>query len=172
MKTKKKTISPEALAAADRQLQEVRSAFDGVARLKPIERKRNLKLRRGGHQIVPLLAYVADKYSVMGPEISGAALSDALEYARALEPLVSAAKELLAALKDEQFHANGDLWRSSISVYGMLRKVAETHPEVATEMAPAVEWFRVRARGGKHAKNAAATVDATAPTKEDGEPTT
>jgi hypothetical protein len=156
MNTRQKPISPEALAATDRQLQDARSAFANVQRLKPIERKRKLKVRRGGHQIIPLLAYLADKYMVTGPGISGASLGDAMAYARSLEPLVSTATELLATLKDAQFQANGDMWRTSISIYGMLKKVSEANPEVATELEPVVEWFRVRARGGKHAQQAAA----------------
>ena len=156
MTTKQKNISPEALAATDRQLKDARAAFAGVQRLKPIERKRKLKVRRGGHQIVPLLAYIAEKYAVMGPEISGASLGDAMAYARSLEPLVSAAGELYATLKDAQFHANGTMWRTSISLYGMLRKVSEENPHVASELAPVVEWFRASARSGKHAERAAA----------------
>jgi hypothetical protein len=165
----KKHIPTATLQAIDHQLQQMIPTFAGVERLTPAERKRRLKLRRGGQQIVPTIATVASKYGVTASNASGASLMEAMEYARAIEEVLGSAISILAALKDAQFTANADTWIKTITLYGMLRKNAEHDPAVAAEIASAAEWFRVRSRAGKHgAKAEDATPTATASTEPEG----
>ncbi len=154
------------LQAIDHQLQQMMATFKDVEQLTPGERKRRLKLRRGGTQIVPTIAATATKYSITGTMATGESLMQAMKYAREIEGVLSSAIALLTALKNAQLTANADTWIKTITLYGMLRKNAEHDPAVAAELAGPTEWFRVRSRAGKHsAKSDAAASSATSSTE-------
>jgi len=159
-------IATATLQAIGHQLKQMMATFAGVERLTPGERKRRLKLRRGGQQIVPTIAAAATKYSITGTMATGESLMQAMQYAREIEEVLSSAIALLTALKNAQLTANADTWIKTITLYGMLRKNAEHDPAVAAELAVATEWFRVRSRAGKHAaKSDAAASSATSSTE-------
>jgi hypothetical protein len=119
-------------------------AIGPVQRLSPLERIRSAKIRRGGHQVVPLIATVATKYAITAPNMSGGALNASLAHVQLLDALLSASTESHATISDAHFSASNDMWASARSLYAMLKAVSTTNPSIATELQPVEEWFRYR----------------------------
>jgi hypothetical protein len=138
-------------------------ALGPVPRLSPLERRRSAKTRRGGHQVVPLIAAVATKYGIAAPAMTGGSLSASLARVQALDPLLSASAESHATISDAHFSASNEMWTSARALYRMLKTVGETNPSIATELKPVEEWFRAQ-RSAKKQPEATSTTPATAAT--------
>jgi hypothetical protein len=133
-------------------------AIGPIQRLSPLERIRSAKIRRGGHQVVPLIATVATKYGIDAPNISGDALDASLAHVQLLDALLSATTEFHAMISDAHFSASNGMWSSARSLYAMLKAVAKTNPSIATELQPVEEWFSYRKPAAPQAD--ASTADA------------
>jgi hypothetical protein len=120
------------------------ATFAYVERLTPEQRKRNLKIRRGAHQVIPQITDVARTFGVALPGASSDDLDAAMAHARALEPLLSAVAVLHATLADEYLTSQGDVWQRAMALYVMLRSAATTHMDLATSLTTIKAWFRLR----------------------------
>jgi hypothetical protein len=154
-KNKKPTLSSEAITRVVQALESASEPFADLPRLTPMERVRGIKLRRGGHQIIPTIAEVATKYGVAAPDMAGSDLDASFATAQDLAAVVRTAELVLRTAMDAQFNANGETWRAATSLYTMLKAAARSNPDIADEIAPIGEWFRARrksaavADGGK-----------------------
>jgi hypothetical protein len=147
MKKASTNPAPSSSTPIDETIQLIARATEAlgpIQRLSPLERIRSAKIRRGGHQVVPLIATVATKYGIDAPNISGDALDASLEHVQSLDALLSATAELYATISDAHFSASNGMWSSARSLYGMLKAVAKTNASIATEIRPVEEWFRYR----------------------------
>jgi hypothetical protein len=159
-KNKKPTLSSEAIARVVQALESASEPFAEIARLTPMERVRGIKLRRGGHQIIPTIAAVAAKYGVAAPDMAGADLEASFKAAQELAAVVSNAQLVLRTAMDAQFNANGETWRAATSLYTMLKTAARSNPDIADEIAPVGEWFRAKRKGSHAGKSNVTDTDA------------
>jgi hypothetical protein len=143
-KNTKASVSSEQIADVQRAVGLASKPFATLTRLTPAERKRNLKIRRGGHQVVPVVAELAAKYGVEAPDMSGDALAASFATSQELGALLSNVALLHATVSDAQFNVQGSLWKHTMSLYGMLRNAASGNPDIANELKPVEEWFRRR----------------------------
>jgi len=166
MKLSKKKVSSSSTPIDESKnlIVQATKAIGPVQRLSPLQRRRSAKVRRGGHQVVPLIAAVATKYGIAAPAMSGVALSASLARVQELDPLLSASAESHATISDAHFNASNEMWTSARALYKMLKTVGHTNPSIATELKPVEEWFRVQRAAKKQTENTSttpATADAT-----------
>jgi hypothetical protein len=152
-KNKKTTLSSEAITRLVQALESASEPFAELPRLRPVRRVRGIKLRRGGHQIIPTIAEVAAKYGVSAPDVAGSDLDASLANAQELAAVVRTAELVLRTAMDAQFNAIGETWRAATSLYTMLKTAARSNPEIADEIAPVGEWFKAKKKGSHTAKS-------------------
>ncbi len=160
MKPSKKKVSSSSSTPIDESTKlivQATKAIGPVQRLSALDRSRSAKVRRGGHQVVPLIAAVATKYGITAPAMSGVALSASLARVQELDPLLSASAESHATISDAHFTASNEMWTSTRSLYKMLKTVAKTNPSIATELAPVEAWFRARKSAATQAESTTTT---------------
>jgi hypothetical protein len=150
-------------SAVQKLVEEAQASVEGVTRMTPIERKRAVKLRRGAHQVLPLIAKLASKYSVQAPGTSVDDIASNIAYAQSLEPLLGAVGVLQGTLSDAHLSAQSSAWKTGTVSYGMLKRASKANVNLASELAPVTEWFRTKAKGEPKAKRSKKT-DTTAET--------
>ena len=165
MKLSKKKVSSSSTPIDESKnlIAQATKALGPVQRLSPLQRRRSAKVRRGGHQVVPLIAAVATKYGITAPAMSGVALSASLARVQELDPLLSASAESHATISDAHLTASNEMWTSARALYRMLKTVGTTNPSIATELKPVEEWFRIQ-RAAKKQPADTSTTTATAGT--------
>jgi hypothetical protein len=129
-------------SAIQKLVEEAQASLGSVGRLTPIERKRALKLKRGAHQVLPLIASIARKYSVQAPGASVDDMESNIAYAQSLEPVLGAVGVLQGTLSDAHLSAQSSAWMTGTVSYSMLKKASKANVSIANELAPVTEWFR------------------------------
>lgn len=140
----KASISPKQIAASHKLVTKASQPFERAPRLTATERKHLARLKRGAHQIIPLIASIARKHGVVPPDSSFDEMFSSLEYAQALEPLLGAVTVMQQTLKDQYLAHNASAWKTATVAYGMLSKAGEAKQSILDELAPVQEWFRHR----------------------------
>jgi hypothetical protein len=143
------SVGPKQIDEMNRLVGQVTEKLGSVVRRTPKERSRNLQIRRGAHQVIPMIASLAAKYGIEAPTVSGEKISTSLDTAQALQTLMSNADLLHQVLIDATYGAHRDAWRGALSLYGMLGKAAYADPNIANELQPVKEWFKARRKGTK-----------------------
>jgi hypothetical protein len=148
------------LVAIQKLVNEAQAPFANVVRLTPSAKQRTAKMKRGAHEILPLVAKLAQKYSVQAPGTSVADIQSNIDYAQSLEPLLGSVATLLETLKDAHLSAESAAWTTGTVSYGMMKKAAKANVNLANELAPVTEWFRNRAKGTKAEDTSATSTSA------------
>ncbi len=148
----KKKTNPEGtgtlnLAAIQKLVDEVRAPFANVVRLTAVEKKRMAKMKRGAHEILPLIAQLAKKYAVQAPGTSVDDITSSLTYAQSLEPLLGSVTALQGTLNDAHTGAESTAWKTGTVSYAMMKKASRANVNLANELKPVTEWFRHHAKG-------------------------
>jgi hypothetical protein len=159
----KASVSSKQIGEMNRLVAQATEKLGSVVRRTPKERARGLKIRRGAHQVIPMIASLATKYGIEAPTVSGEKISTSLDTAQALQTLVSNADLLHQTLVDANYGAQRDSWKGAMSLYGMLAKASDANVDIANELQPVKEWFRKRTKGTVPAATPTAT-PATTPT--------
>ncbi len=159
----KASVSPAQIGEMNRLVGQATEKLGSVVRRTPKERSRNLQIRRGAHQVIPMIASLAAKYGIEAPTVSGEKISTSLDTAQALQTLVSNADLLHQTLVDATYGAHRDAWKGALSLYGMLGKAAYADPNIANELQPVKEWFKARRKATKPTATPG-TATATTPT--------
>jgi hypothetical protein len=154
-------------SAIQKLVEEAQASLGTVGRLTPTERKRALKLKRGAHQVLPLIASIARKYSVQAPGASVDDMESNIAHAQSLEPILGAVGVLQGTLSDAHLSAQSSAWMTGTVSYSMLKKASKANVAIANELAPVTEWFRQnhaskKKAGGKKASATTATTPAQA----------
>jgi len=165
-KATKKTASSSSATIEEsiKLLAQATKAIGPVQRLSTLERSRGLKAKRGGHQVAPIIAAIANKYGVSIPGVNGDVINTALAQVQSLAPLVNAAADAHATISDAHTSASRSMWSASLALYTMLRRAAKVNPSIATELQPVEEWFRPRTPEATEGTATTGTTAATAAT--------
>jgi hypothetical protein len=160
----KASVSSKLIGEMNRLVGQATEKLGSVPRRTPKERSRSLKIRRGAHQVIPMIASLATKYGIEAPTVSGDKISSSFETAQALQTLLSNAELLHQTLIDANYGEQSAAWKGAMSLYGMLGKAADADPNIANELQPVKEWFKKRTKGTVPATTPTATPSATTPT--------
>ncbi|HEY2514618.1 MAG TPA: hypothetical protein VGI39_27325 [Polyangiaceae bacterium] len=135
------------VSAIQKLVEEAQSHFSAVVRMTTTDKKHAAKLRRGAHQVLPLIAKLATKYAVQVPGASTDDMTSNLDYAQSLEPLLGTVAVLHETLRDAHLNAQSSAWKTGVTSYGMMKKAAKANVSLSNELTPVAEWFRQRAKG-------------------------
>jgi hypothetical protein len=113
------------------------------------ERKRLLRMRIGGEQVVTDVAAMAERHSLSLPGASPGGMRNDLALAKLLAPVSNAADSFSQLLSDTILEAQSEAWWGTTANYTALARIAGGNPEIEAELKPVVEFFaRKRRRRG------------------------
>lgn len=122
--------------------------------LTPAQRKGLLKMRPDGAKIVTLVGRLCAKYGVASGDTPVDGMNADLLLSERIRPLTAAAGLLAQTLDDTELEAEGECWHAATANYSMLVVLARNNAQLASELAPARDFF---ATGRRAAKVAPAT---------------
>ncbi len=152
----KAPISPKQIEASITLVEKASQPFVGGPVFTKTDRLHHLKMKRGAHQIIPMIASLASKYGVVVPDLSPDEMRSSLQQAQAIESLLGTVAVLHQTLKDTYLSHNADAWKAATVTYAMLTSASRAKESLAQELVPVKEWFRYRSPKSKEAS--AATV--------------
>ncbi len=109
------------------------------------DRRRSLKLRKGGEKVVPTLLALSDRIGLSVPAYPTSAIQAHLDKLKALsrvhEAVVSAEKQLADAI----FQSQSQLWEGAVVHYSVLKRLGQSDGDIANALAPVTEFFAHKA---------------------------
>jgi hypothetical protein len=105
------------------------------------DRKRSLKLRKGGEKVIPTLLAISDRIGLSVPSHPTSAIRANLDKVKALSPVHESVVSAQKHLGDAIFEAQSASWEGATTHYVMLRRLAKTDGDVANALAPVTEYF-------------------------------
>jgi hypothetical protein len=132
------------------------------------DRRRTVKVRKGGEKYIPKLARAAVASGVTPSGYSIDEMTASAALVQKLEPLEETLTTLLKLVQDARVRASGATWDTATLVYSMLKPVAARDGKVATAILPVKAFFATGKRGSKtkNADPATATKATTTPATE------
>jgi hypothetical protein len=126
------------------------------------ERRRSLKLRKGGEKFIPTIVALCTRHGLRLPAYPLDVMTMQMDEASSLVPLQKQAHELLARIEGAiaRRHAGG--WTTATMMYSMLRRLGNNDGTVAETLSP-MEAFFAKPRGNAKRSKKPATPDAKAP---------
>jgi hypothetical protein len=118
------------------------------------DRKRSVKLRKGGEKVVPTILALSDRLGLSLPSHPTAAIQADLDKVKTLAPvhvgIVSAEKHLGDAI----FQAQSRIWEGATVHYTVLKRLAKTDGDIANALAPVTQFFAQKSPGIVKAEDA------------------
>jgi hypothetical protein len=105
------------------------------------DRKRSVRLRKGGEKVIPTILALANQFGVTvashptGPV--AADIAKAQQLAPIQKQLVTAEKQVSDAI----FSAESRAWEAATVLYSILKRLAKTNGDLATALAPVAQFF-------------------------------
>jgi hypothetical protein len=109
------------------------------------DRKRSLKLRKGGEKVVPTLLALSDRIGLNVPSHPTSAIQANLDKVKALSPVHESVVSAEKHLGDSIFQAQSKIWEGATVHYTVLRRLAKTDGDIANALAPVTEFFAQKA---------------------------
>ncbi len=111
------------------------------------DRKRAVRLRKGGEKVIPTITALSEQYGISVPSYPTAAITANVTQATSL---VALHKQLVTAtqqVSDAMFQADSKSWEGATVHYSVLKRLAKTNGTLATALAPVSEfWLFVESR--------------------------
>ena len=174
--SKTSDLSSNGLSEAKSLVEKVSALVGNPPPLTATDRKRSVKLRKGGETVIPIVAALANQFGLKLPGHSVSTMQAQFNRAQDLIPLH---KQMVIALKkveDSIFLAQSESWSEATVHYSVLRRLAKKDGDLAKGLAPATQFFAARSpqtvaaentkRGGKKGSIAAKAAKASAAAKE------
>ena len=149
----KPAVIDRCVKALDRMMADV---GEGQMPMTAKERKRTLRLRKGGRDVARTLAHLASKYGVDGFAPTGDTLED-IAYVERLAPLAKEAASFSALLADLLFQADGRVRGVVCHACTLLQGLAARDTRVAQDLAPVTASFSTREARRRNAAHKAAS---------------
>ena len=124
------------------------------------ERRRLLHARLGAEPHIARVHEMATKFGInlVNMPLAGM-LSDLALYVM-LRPIADTLRTALQMVEDTAGEAESEAWQAFLAYYGALAGVAKHHPEIATALAPTIEFMAV----GSRSKGPSAAPNGSSPT--------
>jgi hypothetical protein len=135
-------LTASQLAGASKAVQQVVAAINpGVPAMTVTDRRKAVKVRKGGEKYLPLLAELAATYGVQTSIHSVSAMTASAAMVQQLAPLKRQAQVLLKMVEDIELRANSGMWGTATFVYSALKRIAAQDGDLALTLAPIEEFF-------------------------------
>jgi len=116
----------------------------GETALSPEDKRRSLKLKKGGEVIVPQLAVLSARYGVEVPSRPTEAMTASLQLAEELEPLRATIAEISSIVEGAYASSRSETWKTATSLYSMLKKGSVREPMLGAALQPLQAYFANR----------------------------
>lgn len=159
-------LTASQLTSASKAVQQVVSAINpGVPAMTVADRRKAVKVRKGGEKYLPLLAELATTYGIQTTVHSASAMTASAAMVQQLAPLKRQAQMLLKLVEDIEIGANSGTWSTATFIYSTLKRIAAQDGDLAATLDPIEEFFTNKAKSPAKEK-AADTKSASADTGE------
>jgi hypothetical protein len=132
------------------------------------DRRRMLKVRRGGERHIEQVAKTAARYGLAFPGGSLEELQAHMEVANKLMPVLARLQAATEVVSDTILRSRNTTWKATTSAYTMLSRMAKNVPSIATEIAGATELFARKAKSTRAAASPAVSNGGDTATKPTG----
>jgi hypothetical protein len=156
-------FSAENVADAAKLVDQAIAAINpGTPAMTVTDRRRTVKVRKGGEKYIPLLVEIATTYGISPPDGSVDEMTTQLAVVQLLVPLLRRAQVLLKLLEDTNLGANSAMWGTATYIYGAAKHMARRDGNVALALQPIEEFFANGPRNTTKAKKGAITTTTSA----------
>ena len=132
-------------------------ALAGLVTFGPGDKQALVKPRPGCERHIEAMAFAALRYpNLLGTDVDPQAMSDTLDYLRAIVALERAVGVFHKTLGDTSFARLSGLWKEALDVYSILSRKVAAVPDLLTLLAPMSDYLA-------HAPAAVATTPAPTP---------
>jgi len=114
--------------------------------LKDEERRRLVRWRPGGEEMLNLMAALARKYKLALPGVEVAGMEADLLLSKRVARLEMTADTLSRRIEDTRLCALSEGWWAATAIYTALCRTAESNVTLAQELKPAIEFFALGRR--------------------------
>ncbi len=139
--TSSATESPEVKSFLD----SITTIAGPVPALTSKDRKRSVKLRKGGEKVVPTLLALSDRIGLSIPSYPTSAMQADLDKLKELSPLHEGVVSVEKHLGDAIFQAQSRVWEAATVHYTVLQRLARKDGDIANALAPVTEFFAHKA---------------------------
>lgn len=128
------------------------------------ERRRAIKFRPGGEEIVERLANIAQTFGLTTlPSTTTAEMLENLSLARRLRPLQQELERLERTVADTLLQAQSDCWGGAMTFYTTLARSARDNAELAKAMESLFQFFAIGKRSTRNPPPETSTLADAAP---------
>jgi hypothetical protein len=120
------------------------AGLGGDPSLAPKDRRRAVKLRKGGGAIVAQLGALAAQNQLESPALQVAAMQARLGKADALQPLANRLAAFMQHVSDVVFTQRSEAWGMAMQYYALLQRRSLVDAELATALAPITQFLSYR----------------------------
>ena len=156
------------------QLDAIEATLGSDPPLTPTQKRHSLRMRKGGAQILAIIATLATQHDLESGAMQVAPMTAEAGKASALQPLANRLAPLVQLVNDLIFAAQSSAWESGMQFYALLHRRAVSDAQLASALQPVTQFFAyrhptVKAPGTptkpqkKATKKAVATLKAEAP---------
>ncbi len=122
--------------------------------LTAMQRKRSLKLRKGGETVIPTVAALSEQFGLSVAAYPTATMAAKANQAVNLIPLHKLLVATTKQVSDQMFSANSESWEGATAHYALLRRLSRTNGDLATALAPVKKFFATRSKAVVEAHDA------------------
>ena len=108
------------------------------------DRKRSLKLRKGGETVIATVAALSDQYGLSIASHPTTTMVSGAKKAQSLLPLYNQLIQATKQVSDQMFSANAQSWGAATVHYTMLKRLAKTNGDLAEALVPVQQFFAQR----------------------------
>jgi hypothetical protein len=158
------------LDEASKLVDQITAIVGTVPALSAKDRKRSLKLRKGGETVIPTVAALSSQYGLSVASHPTTTMVSSAQKAQSLIPLYKKLVQATKQVADQMFTANSESWTAATVHYSMLKRLAKTNGDLETGLSNVEQFFARRSpevvaeRAAKRAAKKAADAAAAAPT--------
>jgi hypothetical protein len=105
------------------------------------DRKRSVKLRKGGEKVIPTLLALSERLGLVVPSHPTSAIQANLDKVKTLTPVLESVTSAEKHLADAVFESQSAAWEGATVHYSVLRRLAKTDGDVANTLAPVAAFF-------------------------------
>jgi hypothetical protein len=154
--------SPIGVEEAKKLLASIQEMVGPAPALSVKDRKRSLKLRKGGETVIPTVVALSEQFGLNVASHPTSEIMAKLNQAQSLIPLHKQLVTMVKHVADVIFAAHSASWEGSTVHYSMLRRLSKTDGDLETALAPVTEFFAQKKAAAKPTA-AEATAGATTP---------
>jgi hypothetical protein len=126
------------------QLDAIEATLGSDPPLTPTQKRHSLRMRKGGAQILAIIATLATQNDLESGAMQVAPMTAAAGKASALQPLANRLAPLVQLVNDLIFAAQSSAWESGMQFYALLHRRAVSDAQLSSALQPVTQFFAFR----------------------------